>query len=380
MPSDADAAAFAFIMLAGTNFVIGNRQGFRAMSRLRGILRSGMDLAPWLAATGRFLLAFPDVHRASALLAEMAASDDVPSALIGSIISAQLAENDGDPEAARVAARRAYDLSLDSGDTWIGSMAAMSLAQLASQSARAEEVLVWVDRARAGMEQLGVVQDLQQINWILGGSLLTLGRLDEARELFDDMVTNDLTIDDGLEMVSVGEFGHAELARIEGRQADAASRYLRAMASFATPASRASPWFSMTLSARVSSAVLDGDQDAADIARWAARLRARILALHRARPDYIDKPVLAASLLGWSAWAMTQPDLAERGLELFALAEAMHARQDLPALQLAPHLAVARQTFGVDRVHTAQDAAAALTLDERAERAYELIARPVTRA
>ncbi|MET0783567.1 MAG: BTAD domain-containing putative transcriptional regulator [Leifsonia flava] len=374
----ADAAAFAFIMLTGTNLVIGNRQGFRALSRLRGLVRSGMEIAPWLAATARFLLAFPDMHRASALLAEMAASDDVPSALIGSIISAQLAENDGDPEAARVAARRAYDLSLDSGDTWIGSMAAMSLAQLASQSARAEEVLVWVDRARAGMEQLGVVQDLQQINWILGGSLLTLGRLDEARTLFDDMVTNDLTIDDGLEMVSVGEFGHAELARMESRQADAAERYLRAIASFATPASRASPWFYMTLSARVSSAVLDGDQDAADIARWAARLRARILALHRARPDYIDKPVLAASLLGWSAWAMTRSDLADRGLELFALAEAMHARQDLPALQLAPHLAAARETFGVDRVNAVQDAAAALTLDERAERAYELIARPVT--
>lgn len=376
----ANAAAFAYIMLTGTNFVIGNREGFRARSRLRAVTTSGADLQPWLTATAGFLLAFPDMHRASDLLAGMAASHDVPSALIGSIISAQIAENDGDPEAARIAARRAYELSQTSGDVWIGSMAAMSLAQLASQSAHAEEVLVWVDRARAGMEQLEVVQDLQQINWILGGSLLALGRLDDARTLFDDMVTNELTIDDGLEMVSVGEFGHAELARIEGRSADAAERYLRAIASFATPASRASPWFYMTLSARVSSAVIDGDQDAADIARWAARLRARILALHRARPDYVDKPVLAASVLGWSAWAMTQPGLAGRGLELFALAEALHARQDLPALQLAPHLEAARRRFGDGAVRAAQDAAAGLTLDGRAARAYELMALPVPAA
>lgn len=374
----ADAASFAYIMLTGTNFVIGNREGFRAMSRLRTISRSDLVLQPWLAATMGFLLAFPDMQRAAALLARMAASDDVPSALIGSIISAQIAENDGDPDTARVAARRAYDLSQTSGDIWIGSMAAMSLAQLASQTAHADEVLVWVDRARTGMVQLEVVQDLQQINWILGGSLLSLGRLDDARALFDDMVTNDLTIDDGLEMVSVGEFGHAELARIEGRSADAAERYLRAIASFTTPASRASPWFYMTLSARVSSAVIDGDQNAGDIARWAARLRARILALHRARPDYVDKPVLAASVVGWSVWAMSQPELADRGLELFALAEAMHARQDLPALHLAPYLAMARQTFGVDRVHEAQDAAASLPLDARATRAYALIALPVS--
>ncbi|MEL4317703.1 BTAD domain-containing putative transcriptional regulator [Leifsonia sp. YIM 134122] len=373
----ADAAAFSYVMLTGTNFVLGNREGIRAMSRLRRLVRSGVDLEPWLAATARFLLAFPGLPRATDLLHEMSASTDVPTALIGCIIAAQIAENDGDPVTARVAARRAYDLSETSGDTWIRAMSAMSLAQLASQSAHSEEVLVWVDRARAGMLQLDVVQDLQQINWILGGSLLSLGRLDEARALFDDMISNELSIDDGLEMVSVGEFGLAELARIEGRPTDAAEHYARAVASFTTAASKASPWYYMTLSARLASAVVDGDQDAGDVARWAHRLRSRIIALRRARPDYIDKPVLAASILGWSVWAMSHQDVVDRGLELFALAEAMHARQDLPALQLAPYLAEAQRMLGVDRVHEAQDAAAVLSLEERAARAYELISEPV---
>ena len=372
-----DAAAFAYILMMGTNFVMGNREGIRAMSRLRALTRGAVVSEPWIAATAGFLLAFPDLKRATVLLREMAASDDVPTALIGCVITAQTAENDGEPEAARVAARRAYDLSQASGDTWIGAMSAMSLAQLASQSARADEALTWVDRARGGMMQLDVEQDLQQINWILGGSLLSVGRLDEARVLFDDMITNELTIDDRMDMVSVGEFGHAELARIEGRPADAAAHYARAIASFESPASRASPWFYMALAARVSAAVADGDQSTTDVADWAHRLRNRIIAMRRARPDYIDKPVLAASVLGWSAWAMTQPAIVDRGLELFALAEAMHARQDLPSLHLAPHLAAARRRLGTDRVNEAQDAAARLTLDERAARAYELIALPL---
>ncbi|MET0974257.1 MAG: BTAD domain-containing putative transcriptional regulator [Leifsonia sp.] len=375
-----NAAATAYVVIAATNFLFANRQGVRAMVRIREIVRSGAGLEPWLASISEFILAFADIPLATALLAKMCESSDLPTALLGNVMAAQVAENNGEPATARTSAMRAYELSQTAGDTWVGAMSAMTLAQLASQSAHAAEALEWVEAARERLLQLEVEQDLQQIDWISGGSLLSVGRLDEARTLFEGMITGDHTSSDGMEMASVGEFGLAELARIEGRQVDAVEHYRLAIASFATPASRASPWYFMALSARLSAAIADGGTEAGETAAWARLLRSRIVALHRARPDYIDKPVLASALLGWTAWAMTDPALEARGLELFALAEAMHARQDLPALQLSRHAAAAETALGVERVEAARAAVARLTLDERASRAYELIALPLAPA
>ena len=70
--------------------------------------------------------------------------------------------------------------------------------------------------------------------------------------------------------------------------------------------------------------------------------------------------MLGTALIGWSAWALRQPELVERGTAAIALAEVLGGRQNMPSLGLAVHFADAERIAGSEAVAAARAAAAAL--------------------
>lgn len=373
-----DATVLGYVLIATTALTVAESDSLRAMAMLRRQLRELPPRSADMLAIGEFLAAVPDFGRAMEVLERMRASRDDSTALLGAMIASQLAENNGEFDDAVAAATRAFELGEKLGDLWRSSMAAMMLAELSSQSADPVAALRWVDYAEHGMRVLHAKDDLMQIGWMRGSALLGAGRLSEARALFERMLDDhdaDSTVPP--EMASMGRFGLAELTRLEGDLESAADQYRSALSAFRARGQRTSPWFLLAASGLISAAGTDGTFEEAEIARWAARLRSRTLALFRVRPEYVDKPVLGTSGLGFSAWALRHPQLQDRALELLAVSERLHPRQDLPSLRVAEHLARAERIVGAERVQKARAAASALSLDECTARAHELFALPV---
>jgi hypothetical protein len=149
------------------------------------------------------------------------------------------------------------------------------------------------------------------------------------------------------DMVSIGWSGQAEIDRMNGDGASALLNFHRAIDFFASPRERSSPWFLMLGSVYLSAIAFDGVDDPAELGyaeRFAKRLRSRILATHRARPQYLDLPVLGCALVGLAAWLM--PGHADEALPMLALAERLGSRQDSPALSREAHFARASALFG----------------------------------
>ncbi|MFT4226827.1 hypothetical protein, partial [Micropruina sp.] len=255
-------------------------------------------------------------------------------------------------------------------------MAAMILAGLATQRADPVEALYWAERAEGGLRELQADDDLRQLDWSRAGALIGLGRAGEARVLLERLQTSGPPDAARAEYAAMAECGLAELARLEGDPQRAIEHYRRALECYRDPAQRGSPWHGMVLAAVLSAGVADGSLDAAEQAEYARRLRFRALVMNRVRPAGIDdRPILGAQGLGLSAWLLTRPEFQARGLELLALAEVLHSRQDLPSLHWAPHWAAAEAIVGPDAVAEARRAASELSLEDAADRAHELIGK-----
>ncbi|MFK4730016.1 BTAD domain-containing putative transcriptional regulator [Agromyces mediolanus] len=373
-PELAVPALLTAVFAASTAMAYDAATAARALARLKAHARDGWPVPEWLRGIAGFLEA-GDLELAVGQLVAMSESDDRSTALVGALLRTQFEENAGDPEAATEHAHHAHALARRVGDVWAESMSAMMLAQLASQTGHPEAALRWAESAEAGLRLLDSEPDLVQLEWMRAGNLLSAGRLDEARPLITEFASSERRTADGLGLATVGELGLSELARAEGRMADAASHARTALDSFGV-AERSSPWYLMVLADLVSAAAHD-ERDAEDAAFWAARIRYRTLGLHRAWSSYTDKPVLGTAALGWSAWAIRRSELRERGLELLALAERLRARQDLPGLRLATHFGDAEGLVGRAALEQARSAAAALDPEARVARTRELLARPL---
>lgn len=349
----------------------------RVIARLRVLRRRHPDIPATPGALADLIVASTDLERLPAELARLRADPDPRVALVGELVTGQTAENNGEPEEALAAALRAWEIAEELGDVWVASMAASSYAQISSQAGRADEALEWVSRAMVGLRLYGADDELRQQGWIRGGNLIALGRLDEARAIFRELAALQELTPDGLELASIGWFGIAEVDRAEGHPEAAVTSYMRAMEWFRSTDQRSSPWFLVAMAGLVSAATLDESLPPDQIAHWAQRLRSRARATARMRRDFMDRPILATVLCGWSTWAVTVPSLRQRGVEALALAEVLGTRQDLPSLHLDVHLAHARTVAGEDAVAAAREAASLLVGDERMARAVALLAEPL---
>ncbi|WP_226531794.1 ATP-binding protein [Microbacterium paraoxydans] len=337
MPDDAvpaDVLAPVLLISALMAMVDDGSRSLRTFHRIRRLRNEAADLSPAWAALAEIAATAARPDRMAARLAEHRLSPDPSVRLVGEFLTAQSAENEGEAEVAGAAAQRAWELAQSIGDHWLSGLSASSAAQVASQSAHPTEALIWLDRARRGPDGFDDLDERRQQDWVRGVSLVSLGRLDEAERLFEQLTHVTELTPQGLEFASVGWVGLAETDRARGLTDVAAVHYERAMTTFRSPDQRASPWYLLVMSSFVSAAVLDGFATSQSTQHWARRLRTRMLAIVRMRSGYIDRPVLGTTLAGWSSWALTQPALQDRGLLALALAEALGGRQDLPSLHL----------------------------------------------
>ncbi|WP_394552732.1 BTAD domain-containing putative transcriptional regulator [Agromyces sp. MMS24-JH15] len=390
-PTEAASSALSFAIIAGTNLAVFTSTGLRALARLRTVVRLGIPLPRWIASLGGFLLALPDLAEAERRMDEMVEDDDPETAVLASIMRTQFSENAGEPERALRDAHRAHALATRVGDAWATAISAMLIAQLAGQTGDSAEALRWAQAARASLTAIGADEDMRQVEWMIAGALLAEGRPDDAEAGLRALADRRPIGADGAELSIVAEFGLAELARVQGRTDEAHALARRVIDSYTDPRLRASPWFQMTLAAFVAGGVASGWPEA-DLAEWAETLRRRALAGLRARPAYVDRPVLGTAVAGWAAWGSGHPLLADRAVELQALAEVLHSRQDLPALRrdAIARLVVDRAgtatdgrdpggaaRSGADRLAAARARVAAMTAPEQNERARALLAEPV---
>lgn len=351
----------------------------RVLARLRLLRRRATErIDPAWRTLSAVIDESASPERMRLVLEQSRADADLTARLMAELLTSQFTENDGDAVTAAVSARRAWQLAEQGGHSWLSAMAASSAAQLASQSGDPEDALIWFERAQRGFEAFGADDELRQLEWTLGGSLVSLGRLGEAAAHFERLTALQEFTQDGLELAAIGWFGLAEVRRAAGDAAGAIAAYEQAIAAFRSADQRASPWFIIAIAGFVCAGALDGSLPDETLTRLARRLRTRMLALRRMRPEHTDMPVLGTALVGWSAWAIGMPETRERAVTALALAETFGARQDLPSLQLAVHRARAITLVGADAVAAARAAASDLSLDERTALAFDVLeARPL---
>lgn len=357
----------------------------RLVALLRLVMRRVSAVRSVLRGMAAIIAVFPDLERVAAEIARLRAVGDPEGMLAGALFAAMLDENLGEHRRAEESAREAWRDARSSGQVWLESMAANTLAQLASQSARPGDALTWLDRAAAGLHAFDAEDEADERNWLRGLTLLSLGRTGEARALFEGLVDAHPGSRDRHEFAAISWFGLAEVSRAEGDTAESSRRFARAMLAFETPEQRASPWYLVAMSGMLAAACLDGTLTNAERASWANRIRTRVIAMHRVQQGYIDRPILGTALIAWGAWAIEHDELVDHGIEALAWAGVLGARQDQPALRLESHRAraievlEARGVDGASRIADAAARAAAAAAEKRVPRALEALAARASR-
>ncbi|MBS1672842.1 MAG: hypothetical protein JSS74_02630 [Actinobacteria bacterium] len=368
-----DLRVMAIVMASLGCMISGDRRAARGLALItRAVRAAGDALAPSWRLLADALLA---AGRGGPLGAEseLVHGADPRAQLTADVLRSQRAENDGEAEAAMEAARSAWQRARSLDERWAEGMAADLAAQLAAQSAHPAEAMTWIERAKEVFEEFDAQDQINHQEWVRGGALLHLGRSVEARALFTRLTEEGGLSQDGVELESIGLYGLAEVELLDGRAAEAAEALARAMAAFADPVQRRSPWYLMALSGYLSSAVRRLDLPEAELAVWERRLRTRTIAACRQRKEGVDRPVLGTALIGWSAWALRRPELVERGTAAIALAEVLGGRQNMPSLELAVHFADAERIAGYDMVAAARADAAALEPSARVARGLAVL-------
>jgi predicted ATPase/DNA-binding SARP family transcriptional activator len=366
----------ALLIISMTTMITELRFAVRPRSRLRKIVATHEVHDPRLAAMTTLIFNAGSLERAAENIQSAIASDDRGTAMLGSLIGSIAAENEGRRDEAVTLARSAARIADSLDDTWGGAMAGQMLGALHSQSAEPEEALRWARRARIGLMKLGATEDIRQIEWTIATNDIAVGNLDEASELFAQLIESPGQAD-GIEVASIGYAGQAEVLRARGRVDEARELMRQALATFDVPRTRSSPWFRITISAMLSAHVIDDTGSAEERRLLARRLRSRTLASLRTSIGMIDRPVLGASVIGLAVWVVDSEALDPAiGLELLALAEVMGARQDPPALHLRPLFERFGRHFPADQIAAAGSAASELPHEERPERVADLLRAP----
>lgn len=380
-----DAVA-AYTILGGTFLFTDHRTSLRAIGRLkraRGTTTLRDDrlnaLADAVSLGGR-------IPQTMALLERLRASQDPGLAAMGELLLAQFAENAGDLDGASQSAQRAWEKAQSAEDTWTTASAAQALAQVHSELAHPADAILWADRAQVGFGQLQAMGDVRQIDWIVAINAVTLGDLDRGRALLERYLRDqDDTGFDYVDYLGVAYAGLAEIALLEGDDAEGVRLFLESVGVFGRTDAITNPWLVILAGAALLALRRVGHRspDAVGperIAELARELRTRMLVSHRFQSSYVDKPVVGSGLLGLAGWMLepsnehsADPDWLDAGFRMYGLATRMNARQDLPSLNrvlLRDELVAAH---GAERVDAAVAAAADLPRDEAAAAAYALL-------
>ncbi|ROQ41074.1 putative ATPase [Frondihabitans sp. PhB188] len=342
-PEHRDAELLACAVAGSQHLFGGGRAGTLALGRLRRLRRDGPAADARLEAlTGLFLATLVGVEAFQGHLARMAASSDSVIVELGSVITAQIAENDGRIDDAFVHARRAYDSTVQNGHAWATATSAGFLSQLHAQEAQPREALEWAEKARTGLVSLGAVGDLAEVEWRQASARIALGDVDGARAGFAALLDDAGPTPEGDQDVRVfARCGLAEIAFLEGRHADALRMYDEAVLGIRDDRSRfRSPIIALSEAAALSAhlrARTGGAEHDRHVGRMATRLRTRLIAQSRVPQAFQDVPIAGAAVFALASWilACLPAEFEARGIRLAQLGIAMHGRQDISSLEHA---------------------------------------------
>ncbi|GAA4180224.1 AfsR/SARP family transcriptional regulator [Gryllotalpicola koreensis] len=349
------------------------RAGLRARVKVRRLVRSGA-VSPWLAALGE-VLASTISYRAewgAAQLEGLRDSDDEVVRILGHLFSGLLSENTGELERALAHVRTAWDGASRLGLDWVAGQAAQGLANLSSQDDRPADTLDWAARSRDKLAAIGAVEEIGQSDWVVAINKLKLGRRDGVAEAFERFANTEDGPQggfDGLDARAIGWAGLAELSAADGDTDEAVERYRSAVRLYGPKPGSFSrgAWYLISGAGALAASVYYGRRDEEALAMWRIqRIGTRVAARGRGRggPAMVDRPVLATAALGLAIWLLGAPgatDAARRvGVQLVALAERLHSRQDQPVLVRARAFALAESAVGASAVASARERVAAL--------------------
>jgi predicted ATPase/DNA-binding SARP family transcriptional activator len=380
-PEQTEAAIAAWGVIAGTSLIGNTRQGLRALVRTRRLARDHVFEDAQLSMLIQLLLSISDMPKVQQVLAEHRVSDDPLVAGFANVMTAQFCENDGQIDRATQFAQTAYENATRSGDTWLTSMAAQSLAQLHSQRARPAEALKWAHAAEPALRALDAEDDLRQLDWVIAVNEISSGHPELGKVTLERLAAADAESAgfDYADLRSIGFSGLAEIAASSGDIDEARRLYARAREVFREVTQRAAPWALTVASAYVAISVRAGATNEPETMANARRLRTQILVSHRLRAKYSDRPVLGSGLLGLALWILA-PDRtgateAERdiGRELLVLSHALAGREDMPTLHWERARRETAAAYPNDDIDGALARACTLTMDERTARAIELL-------
>ncbi len=386
-PGDVQPAALALAAVAGASAFARPELTARALGRLRRLLRRP-EAGPRTRALAR-LLTVRTQEEMEATLAGLRASDDAFVAMLAEFTTAQTAENEGRLAEARCWGERAHDRAVARGDVAARATTAMFLASCASEAGDAVDVGRWARAARGHLRALGATATLQQLDWVEMSAAVTLGETERAERklaaLAGAVEHGSVGPDVPADVRSVVAMARAEVAALHGDDDAALELYGQAAASFDGDA-RWSPWYVLLVSSwlvRLAGTGAGGGPGASEAraraADVAAELREVVLAMHRARPHFVDYPVAGTAFLALGVAAVLDAGRhpgpgTEEGALLVALAERMGSRQDQPALRHESAWAQVAGAAGADAAERARTRARELSRADLARQGFALLA------
>jgi predicted ATPase len=392
LPEMTELAALGLIITAATFGLSRFTTAARAIVLLRRLVKGGELGYPQLQAMSRLVLAIDDLPAAYAAVDEIRAHPDARTAILGNLMGAQLAENAGDVERARVLALRARRLAEAVGDEWGSTMSAQMLVLFSGEVGDSQGAIDWAPLAREGLREMGAEADLQQLNWSVAVAFVGVGELVEAEALFRELHTIDTGFDDGmLDLNGRAGLAEVELARADqaerrGDLEEAARRRANGIAGYreAVEASRSSvqrlrPEAILALAILVVAECEDPQADSSTLFAHGRELRIRLLVEFRRRSLQLDRPVLGSAAVALARWALDARDEPLVAAELLALASGISPRQDSPSMRLARHVDRIAAAVGADDYGRMLDASGHLSRDERVARIRELLSSRVLR-
>jgi predicted ATPase/DNA-binding SARP family transcriptional activator len=382
--SDVVPAVATYTLLGGTMLFLDVRNAARILSRLRRLRRAHPVPDPRLDALSSLLLSSETRHGRFGLLEAYGSDPDPRISCLASLMMGSVHENAGDLTAALACATRAYESAVAIDEVWAISTAAQSIAQLYSQMARPDDAIEWANRARSGLEQLEAVGDMRQLDWLIAINSVSVGRKERGQEILERFARaeDDVLGFDFLDLRAIGFAGLGEIALSDGRAAEGLRLYREAVDVFGSSLSAPIPWLTIIVSAYIVARLRAGEVAGApdDTDSLARALRTRLIVTARLRPASLDKPVLATGVIGVAAWVLlgsparaADPDMLAAGAELFALAERLSSRQDVPSLRRDPLEATTRERHGDGLVDEARARVRGLSIDEATARALVLL-------
>ena len=281
------------------------------------------------------ILQAEDQVGAPALIEPLFADPDPWLRAVAKMIVAQLRLNFGNnPDLARTELGEALDGFRATGERWGIGFTLSTLGDMAAASGRFADAVNWQREAIALVREVGIREDLPQLEMKLAHQLWLAGDRAEARQLLKQ--ARETAEEIGLSQVMAAvEYGYAAIAREEGALDEARARLTRS-AQLIGPSSFASQFHAMIRSTLALIEAAAGNLTAAhDLHLSAVELAA----------ESRDAPVLAQVLVGAADQAMRTGD-PERAAMLLGAADTVRGAPDRSMPDTERVTALARAALG----------------------------------